>query len=266
MSHQKLKNIIKAYDSMTVAFSGGVDSTLLARVGQEVLGDKLLLIFINSPFFTKREVEFVRSWTAENKMRIIELELDPLAYDDIARNDVKRCYHCKKVAMAELQRISLEHNIKNVADGLNIDDFGDYRPGIQASDELGLKHPFVEAQFTKQMIRDLSRSYNLPNADRPASACLASRIPYDTKLVYQELKLVEIAEAYLHDLGFDGCRVRKLGDTAKLELREKDFESILKIKDDVVSVLKQKGFKEVYLDLQPYRMGSLTPEELLWPG
>jgi len=263
MSHQELKDIIKAYDSMTVAFSGGVDSTLLAKVGQEVLGDKLLLIFINSPFFTKREVEFVRFWTTENKMRMMELELDPMTYDDIARNDIKRCYYCKKVAMAELQRVSMEHDMTIIADGLNMDDFGDYRPGIQASDELGLKHPFVEARFTKQMIRDLSRSYNLPNADRPASACLASRIPYDTRLNYQDLKLVETAEAYLYDLGFDGCRVRKFGDTAKLELHEKDFESILEIREDVVSVLKQKGFKEVYLDLQPYRMGSLTPEELL---
>lgn len=258
----KLKDIIENYGSMTVAFSGGVDSTLLARLGHEVLGDKLLLIFINSPFFTKREVDFVRAWSSENNIRMIEIELDPLTHPDISRNDVKRCYYCKKEVMGELVRVSRENNIEVVADGLNMDDFDDYRPGIQASDELGLKHPFVEAQFTKEMIRECARAYELPNADRPASACLASRIPYGTKLEYDDLKIVEAAESFLCDKGFLGCRVRKFDDVAKLELREIDFERAVKMKAQVVSHLKQIGFKEVYLDMQPYRMGALTPDEI----
>ena len=263
MKTEKLKDIIKGYGSMTVAFSGGVDSTLLAKVGQEVLGDNLLLIFINSPFFTAREVDFAREWTAANNIRFIEVTLDPLQNEDIVKNDVKRCYYCKKVAMGELQHISQQNGIDNVADGLNMDDFNDYRPGIQASDELGLKHPFVEAEFTKEMIRELSRSYDLPNANRPASACLASRIPYDTPLEYSDLAIVEQAERFLADQGFTGCRVRKLDSSAKIELRETDFETALRKRQQIVDALTTIGFKEVYLDMQPYRMGSLTPTGLL---
>jgi pyridinium-3,5-biscarboxylic acid mononucleotide sulfurtransferase len=253
-----LKKILSKYDSLAIAFSGGIDSTLLAYCANKFIKGKVLLVNICSPFSTERETVFINKWADNNNFDLEVIHKNPLEIPKIQKNPKDRCYHCKKMLMSEIIEDAKHHGINTVADGTNIDDFSDYRPGIKASDELLIKHPFVEAKFNKNDIRELANKYNLPNWNLPASACLATRIPYDTPILESDLRNIEKAENFLHKLGFLSCRVRKLDNAAKIEVPADRIDGLLLFKDEIIDICKNLDFKQIYIDLEGYRQGALN--------
>lgn len=247
---EKLESILKSYRSLAIAFSGGTDSTFLAKIASEVLKNKVLLVHVSSVFSTAEESRFARDWSRKNKIRLKVLKLAPLKVPEIKANDKLRCYYCKKIIMSAVIAEALKHGIETVADGTNIDDFDDYRPGLKASKELNIRHPLAEAGFDKKMIRGLARKYRLPNWNKPASACLASRIPYGTPIELKKLKMVENAEKYLRKRGFEECRARCIGTAAKIEVYPAHLKKLISLKDGIIAHFKKTGFSKVYLDLE----------------
>ncbi|MCP4177631.1 MAG: ATP-dependent sacrificial sulfur transferase LarE [bacterium] len=255
---EKLRNILSEYNSLAIAFSGGIDSTLLAYCANKFIEGKVLLINICSPFSTEKETVFINKWAGDSDFELEVIHKNPLDVPIIQENTKDRCYHCKKLLMSEIIEDARHHGINTVADGTNIDDFGDYRPGIKASDELSIRHPFIEAKFTKDDIRELAHKYNIPNWDLPSSACLASRIPYDTPILESDLRNIEKAEDFLHKLGFLSCRVRKLDDAAKIEVPIDRIDNLLIFRNEIIAICKNLDFKQVYIDLEGYRQGALN--------
>jgi uncharacterized protein len=258
---KKLCEVLSGFESLAIAFSGGIDSTLLLEAAIRAIGaDRVLPVHIITPLSIKHETNFAIEWAREKNLKLEIIELDPLTVPEVVSNDPQRCYHCKKLLMQAVVDCALEHNFEKVADGTNTDDFNDYRPGMQACDELGVLHPLALAGMDKVAVVGLAKAYGLKNYNVPGSACLASRIPYGTELTLEGLRKVELAETYLHSLGFIGCRVRLLAETAKIELRnDLDFEKIIPLKDQIADCMESFGFKEILLDLKNYRQGSLNP-------
>jgi len=256
----RLKKIIKGYRKLAVSISGGLDSTFLADVSEKVLGaENLLLVHIASVFTPPHETELVKKWAAGKKLKLVILKLDVLKNREIKKNDIQRCYHCKKHILGKVIESASLHGIKTVADGTNCDDYNDYRPGLKASDEKSVRHPLAEAGLTKADIIEHARKSKLPNWDWPASACYASRIPYGTKLDVKILSMISAAEIFLLKNGIIGSRVRYIDDTAKIEVPPKYFIKITGIAEKIVRKFKSIGFKEIYLDLQGYRKGVFNP-------
>ncbi len=256
---QQLFEVINSYDSMVIAYSGGVDSTLLAAAANRCLAkNKFILININSVFTATLEKKFI-NWAQNSDMPLRIIDMKPLDDPIVRSNTPDRCYHCKKIIMNQMLKVAEELNFAIVADGTNLDDFDDYRPGLKATAELEIKHPFVEAGFTKQDIRDLSQQYKLPNWNEPAAACLASRIPHNIPLDEQTLKMVDNAEVFLHQLGFPGCRVRIMNGNAKLELRsEAQLLKAIEKRGEIIAKLQADGLDEILLDLVGYRQGAMN--------
>ncbi|HBM17582.1 MAG TPA: ATP-dependent sacrificial sulfur transferase LarE [Lentisphaeria bacterium] len=257
-SEYKLAKVLSLYNSLAVAFSGGVDSSLLSFMANKYVKGKVLLINVFSPFSTAKEAVFVEKWAADKNYELEVIKLNPLNSEQIKSNSKERCYYCKKLIMSELIKIAAKHSIEYVADGTNQDDLEDCRPGNKAADELGIKHPFLEAGITKNEIREMARENNLENWDRPSSACLASRIPFGKSLEESDLRRIEKAEEFLHQFGFMHCRVRLIGESAKIELPVAIVDEIMPLRKEIVEQLKNLGFKGVFLDLEGYRQGALN--------
>jgi len=255
----QINKTLNNYESAAIAFSGGIDSTLLALCSQKFINGKVIAININSPFSTASELQFAKKWCMENLIDLIIIEENPLNDVKVKNNPIDRCYYCKKILMSLIIEAAAKHGIKNIFDGTNLDDLTDYRPGIKASDELGILHPFIDAKFGKEEIRKLAKSYNLSIWDKPSSACLASRIPYNTQITETDLRIIEKAENYMHELGFLLCRVRKFDNTAKIEIPKSRIENFILDYEKIVEHLKSIGFKHALLDLEGYRQGSLNP-------
>jgi uncharacterized protein len=257
----ELAAILKTYGRIAIAYSGGTDSTLLAAAANKALGkDNVLLVHIDSPLLPDSERCFAGEWAKGEGCNLLTILLNPLENEQIRKNDEQRCYYCKKHVMGTVIKEAALRGISCVADGTNVDDFSDYRPGMKASEELGIRHPFVDAKMGKKEIRALAEKYNLPNWNNPAAACLASRIPYHTELDADVLKMIDSAESFLFSLGFRGCRVRYLSGRAKIETSVNDIADVAAMRSDIISGIKSCGFKGVLLDLEGYRQGSLNED------
>lgn len=257
----RLKHLIKSYGRVAVAFSAGVDSTLVLKVAKEVLPpNHVLAITVNSSLVPVSDVEEAKAFCEEEGLAHQVVELDPLIYYDVRTNPPERCYFCKRLILGQLRELAGRANIVHLLDGTNADDGKDYRPGYKAVRQLGVLSPLKEAGFTKADIRAYARELGLKNADKPSAACLASRIPYGEELTVDKLKRVGAAEAFLHDRGFSQLRVRSHGDMARIELLSDDVERFLQgnLREQTVNKLKELGFAYITLDLQGYRMGSLN--------
>jgi len=257
----KLDSILKDLSSFVVAFSGGVDSTFLLHRAHSVRKSGVIGITIRTPYIPKREIDEAIEFTSSFgiKHKIIDIAFPPM----IRNNPVDRCYACKKTIFTDLLGFAKENNYPFVIDGTNADDIDEYRPGIKALTELGIRSPLLESGLTKQDIRELSQEDDLDIWDKPAMACLLTRIPYHTEVNEGVLRLVEDAEIMLLELGFPGTRVRIHGDLARIECLPGYFEKIVRNpqKEQIISNLKKIGFRYVSLDLEGYRTGSSDPEK-----
>ena len=256
-----LKKILAEMGKVLVAYSGGVDSSFLASVSCEVLGSNSLAVFAYSPLSPTGEREEAESLAHQIGFRLKIIETNEMEDPDFLANPPERCYYCKKELFHALRDIAQSENITWIADGTNTDDLSDYRPGRRACLEAGVRSPLLEAGLTKDEIRLLSKQRGLPTWDRPASPCLASRIPYGIQITREILEKIAAGERYLRGLGLRQLRLRHHGEIARLELDVKDFSIILqdRIRKEAISQLKSLGYRYITLDLGGYRTGSLNP-------
>jgi len=254
---RNLSEILKKNDPLAIAFSGGLDSTLLAKFADSIL-NRVLLVHVSSPLTKKKETLNAVKWAKENKIELVTLSIDPLKNKKVRRNPEDRCYHCKKVIFKKVLSVAKNAGIKSLADGTNKDDFGDFRPGMKAAGELGVIHPLAEAGLGKKEIRILSKKLGITDWKKPAAACLATRIPYGTALDIKTLDRIEACENLLEEIGIRSSRVRAFGDFAVIETAPSDFHFALKNKASIIKTFKKCGFRRILLDVEGYRTGSLN--------
>lgn len=257
---EKLKESIKEMGSLAIAFSGGVDSTFLLKVAHDVLGDKVIAITARSSTYPEREYKLAVEFAKNIGVKHIDIVSEELEIEGFSNNPTNRCYFCKKELFTKVCEVAKEHQMKYIVDGSNMDDLGDYRPGMQALSELSVVSPLREAGMTKEDIRVLSKEMDLPTWDKQPFACLASRFPYGHEITREKLEMVDKAEQFLMDLGFKQLRVRHHGDVARIEVpasdRSKFFDTDLM--DKVGIKFKELGFAYTALDLKGYRTGSMN--------
>lgn len=255
---ESLKNILESLESTVVAFSGGVDSTFLAKVAFDVLGEKSLAVTARSATHFKAEYEESLELAKKIGIKHQVVASDELSIPEFSNNSPDRCYHCKKVILYKLKEIAQENGYKHVVEGSNFDDLDDYRPGMRAVAELGVRSPLNEAKLTKNEIRELSKRLGLSTWNKPSLACLASRFPYGTKITREKLLSIGEAETFLRDLGIIQLRVRHHGDIARIEVPEENMEKLLNNRKQIITKLKDLGYAYITMDLQGYRTGSMN--------
>ena len=256
---ENLKSYLGSLGSLAVAYSSGVDSTFLLKVAHDVLGDKAIAITATSSFYPKRESQEASDFCKSKGIKQIIVASEELDIPEIRHNPTNRCYLCKKDLFTKIISIAKENGIDNVAEGSNMDDMGDYRPGLKAIAELGIKSPLRECDLYKEEIRALSKEMGLPTWNKPSFACLASRFVYGEEITIQKLKMVEKAEEALLKLGFKQFRVRIHGENlARIEVLPADLEKLFSLRETISKALHEVGFTYITMDLSGYRTGAMN--------
>lgn len=256
--YNALVNSLAQQESVLVAFSGGVDSTLLLKAAKEALGERVLAVTAGSEIYPREEIASTYDLAQDIGVELLEIDTISLETPAFLENPPDRCYHCKKALFGQMQDIAKERGLQVVVDGSNVDDLDDYRPGHKASQELGIVSPLQEVGLTKQEIRDISQQLGLPTWNKASFACLASRFPYGTAVTRERLRQIEQAERVLRELGFRQYRVRYHDALARIEVMPEDLSRAIAERETILSELKKLGFSYVALDLQGYRTGAMN--------
>lgn len=254
-----MQRLMKDMGSVLVAYSGGIDSTLVLKVAHDALGPQAVGVTAVSPTFPEIELDTARRVASQIGARHLLIDTDQLESPDFVRNDAGRCYHCKTDLYQKLSALRREADLGILVDGTNLDDLGEDRPGIAAAREWGVRSPLVEAELSKEDVRALARELGLSNWDKPAAACLSSRIPHGVAITRDKLSRVEQAEAALFREGFRQFRVREQGEGARIELERSEMPAMLKDEGRrarIAARLKALGFRFVTVDLEGYRPGG----------
>lgn len=245
--YEILKKEIKKLGSAIVAFSGGVDSALVLKAAYDMMGSKIVAVTADSPSLPRRELEDTKKIARQIGVRHIVINTEETENKDYLKNPSNRCYYCKSELYAKLKNSSKELKIKNILNGTNYDDLGDYRPGLEAADENNIISPLKDAKITKNEIRELAKHLGLEIWDKPSSPCLSSRVPYGNEITLKKLSMIEKAENFLKDFGIRELRVRHFGNVAKIEVNDNDKPTINKNFGSIEKKFREIGFDETII-------------------
>ncbi len=254
---ERLKKILKQYPGVVVAFSGGIDSTFLLKMAIDLFKNKVIAVTAASPLYPENEIALAKRIAQRLNVKHIIIRTDELENDYFKTNPVNRCFYCKIELFKKIKRIAQKNGL-TIIEASNYSDLNDFRPGLKAAKELGVKSPLIEAKLTKDEIRYFARILKLPNWNKPSMACLASRIPYGVEINKKILKRIKSAEAFLKKLKFSQYRVRDYFPIARVEVIQNEFARMIKNRARIIRFFKRIGYKYITLDLEGYRTGSMN--------